>query len=670
MTPSGTTPPPDATAAPTPRSEDHSLWARVGRLVVDHPVRVLLVSLAIVLTPLLALPSMRLTHDTLADLPGDAPSVSGFDALAGHFPPGETAPLTLVIDDDEPVTDPASLRAMADLSRNLKRLDGVGTVRSVAMPTDGEVPDVEEAEEVGARIADFQERLEEAAAGAGQLADGAGRIEDGLATIEARLPELAAGLDDAEAGVGELRAGVDRLRTGVDQLAGGLRELRAGLVEARDGAARLRTDVAEPAEEAIREAWDALSEFTVGRTDPEYERAARATGEAYGRITGEDPRTGQQVREGYEGLAAALRELEVGLGEAVTGAGELADGAGRLDEGLAQLDAALAQLEAGLAEAGPGVDELRDGVARLRDGAGRLEAGAGELRRGLASGAARLEDSGFEQLVPGLGEDSGPFVVTPGLLEALPEVREQLGFFLADDDTRTRVFVGMSISPFSPAALDVVDRVTEVAELSLNGSPLEDATVAPTGISSFFHDVDAAADRDFRLIIVAVIIGVFLVLVVLLRAIVAPLYMVVTVLLSFGAALGIATVVFQMIGGRAGLAWWIPPFLYVLLVALGADYNIYLMSRVREEAERRTTRAAVAEATRLTGGVITSAGLILAGSFAALMSADLASLRQMGFATTVGILLDTFVVRTFLVPSIAVLLGRFNWWPSARSLRA
>ncbi|MBW3620877.1 MAG: MMPL family transporter [Actinobacteria bacterium] len=659
-------PPAAAPAVPTPE-EDPSVWGRVSRLVVAHPGRVLAGALAIVLPPLLALPSMQLTHDTLADLPADAPSAVGFEALSEHFPPGETAPLALVIDDDEPITDPGSLRAMADLSRNLKRLDGVDTVRSVAMPTDGEPPEVQDADGATERIGQFQEGLEEAAAGAGQLADGAGQLRAGLARIEERLPELSRGLDDAVAGTGELRAGVAELRAGVGRLRDGLAELRAGLGEARDGARQLRTDVAEPAEAAIREAWDALSDFTVGATDPEYERAARATGEAYGRITGEDPRTGRQVEPGYEGLAAALRELEVGLGEAVDGTAELVSGADQLDEGLGQLDAGLAELAAGLREAGPGVDQLRDGVARLRDGAGELEAGASELRRRLASGAAELQDSGFEQLIPGLGQDRGPFVVTPGLLQALPELEDQLAFFLADDDTRTRVFVGLSMSPFSPDALVTVDAVAEVAELSLNGSPLEDATVAPTGISSFWNDVDTAAGRDFRIIIVAVILGVFLVLVVLLRALVAPLYMVLTVLLSFGSALGIATIVFQGIGGRAGLAWWLPPFLFVLLVALGADYNIYLMSRVREEADRRTTRAAVAEGTRLTGGVITSAGLILAGSFAALMSADLASMRQMGFAMTVGILLDTFVVRTFLVPSIAVLLGRFNWWPSARA---
>lgn len=654
----------------TPIEEDDGLWGRIGRLVVAHPVRLLLASSLVVMLPILALPSMELSHDTLDDLPSSADSVIGYDALDAHFPPGETAPLVLVIDDDTDVTAPASLRALADLSRNLKRLDEVETVRSLAMPTNGEVPDVDASADATAELQEFEDGLARATDGAARLRDGASQLATGLERIDARLPELRDGLADGTDGVAQLLDGIGELRGGTGQLRDGLARLRTGLVEARDGAARLRTDVAEPADASIREAWAAIEDFTIGAADPQFERAARATGETYGRITGEDPLTGEPVRPGYDGLAPALGELESGLGEAVTGTDQLAGGAGQLDGGLARVEDGLVALRDGLAEAEPGVADLQDGIARLLDGARRLEDGADELRRGLAQGQAELADSGIDQLVPGLvgGEDAGPFVITPGLLDALPEVRDELRLFLADDDTRTRVLIGLSVSPFSPAALDAVDRVVEVSTLSLNGSPLEDATVAPTGVSSFFNDVDEASDRDFDLILVAVILGVFLVLVVLLRALVAPLYMVVTVLLSFASALGIATLVFQGALGSPGIAWWIPPFLYVLLVALGADYNIYLMSRVREEAERRDTRSAVAEATRLTGGVITSAGLILAGSFAALMSAELESMRQMGFATTVGILLDTFVVRTLLVPSIAVILGRWNWWPSRRHL--
>lgn len=649
---------------------DGGLWARIAQTVHERPGRVFAVSLLAVLLPALAVPTIALSYDTLAELPDDAESVRSFEVLAEHFPPGELSPVVLVVDHDEPVTSPAGLRALGDLSTTLRKLDAVDSVRSVAMPTDGERPDVEAAGDQVEQLASFDEQLAAAADGAGQLEDGAARLRDGLGEVRARLPELSGGIDDATAGVGQLLDGIRRARDGVGALADGVDELRAGLVEGRDGARRLHDDVAVPAEAAIRDAWQTLSgDFTLGRTDPAYRDALEEVGETYGRLTGEDPRTGEQVEPGYDGLAPALDELAGGLGDAVAGTGELATGLARLDDGLAEAEAGLVELRDGLAGAGPGIAELADGIVRLEDGAEGLVAGAAELQQRLAEGASQVREADLASLVPALGggDEAGPFLVTAGILDAMPSVRDDLGLFLAEDDTRTRVFVGLAHEPFASEAVAAIDEIQHLAEVSLRETALEDATVRATGITSFFDAVDEASDADAPLIVAAVVGGVFLVLVLLLRALVAPIYMVVTVLLSFGAALGLTGIVFMGLLGDEALVWWLPPFVFVLLVALGADYNIYLMSRVREEAETKPTRQAVVDATRSTGAVITSAGLILAGTFAALMAAEVRSLVQMGFATTVGILLDTFVVRSLLVPSLATMLGRHNWWPSGRS---
>jgi putative drug exporter of the RND superfamily len=657
-------------------------WPRVGRFVTSKPGWAAGLALLLLLPLILAATSMELVNDVLADLPDDSESVQGFEALARHFAPGDLSPVVLVIDDDEPLTRQAAFRALGDLSRNLKRLESVASVRSAAMPTDGVAPDLSEDGEVTDlldEVASFEEQLGAAADGAGELAAGIAQVEAGLAEIDARLPELTAGLDEAADGgrqladgAAALRDGLAQLDDGLAQLAGGVAELQAGLGDARDGAVQLRDEVAVPAEEAIREAWRVLADdFSVGRADPAYRRALESVGETYGRLTGEDPRTGQQVESGYHGLTAALDELAGGIGEAREGTGELAGGidqlragVGELDEGLAQLQAGAGELATGLDEAQPGVAELAGGIGQLRAGAGELEAGASRLERGLREGVVQLRDTGFEDLLPG-GDDEGPFVLTPAMLE-LPDVRDRLGFFLAEGDTRARVLVSLTASPFSAEGLAAVREVEEVAGFSLQGSPLSDATLLATGTSAFLGELDEAAAADLPLIVVAVLLGVFLVLVVLLRALVAPIYMVLTTLLSYAAALGLTTVVFQWVLGDDGLAWWIPPFLFVILVGAGADYTIYLVSRIREEATHRSTREAVRHATVATGGVISSAGFILAGTFLALVFADLRPLAQMGFAVAAGIVLDTMVVRTLLVPAIATALGRTNWWPSRR----
>ena len=137
-----------------------------------------------------------------------------------------------------------------------------------------------------------------------------------------------------------------------------------------------------------------------------------------------------------------------------------------------------------------------------------------------------------------------------------------------------------------------------------------------------------------------------------------------TVLLSYGATIGIVTWLFQDILGYNGISYIIPILLFVLLVALGADYNIFLSSRIKEESEKSDPLAGVRVASEKTGAIITACGIILAGTFATMAFAPLQMLFQIGLAVAIGILLDTFIVRAILVPAIATLLGKWNWWPS------
>jgi RND superfamily putative drug exporter len=156
-----------------------------------------------------------------------------------------------------------------------------------------------------------------------------------------------------------------------------------------------------------------------------------------------------------------------------------------------------------------------------------------------------------------------------------------------------------------------------------------------------------------------------MILVLLLRALVAPLYLLASVVLSYAAAMGLTALVWQDLFGKP-VDFTTPLLAFVILIAVGADYNILLMSRVREES-RSATRAGVARAVAATGGVITSAGLIFAGTFIAMSTSPVVGLEETGFAVTTGLLLDTFVVRSLLVPSVAALLGRANWWPGERN---
>jgi putative drug exporter of the RND superfamily len=153
------------------------------------------------------------------------------------------------------------------------------------------------------------------------------------------------------------------------------------------------------------------------------------------------------------------------------------------------------------------------------------------------------------------------------------------------------------------------------------------------------------------------------------RAIVVPLLLLATVVLSFGTALGVSTLVFQHLFGWAGEDPAFPLFVFVFLVALGIDYNIFLMTRVREEAVLRGMRRGAVVALSATGGVITSAGVVLAGTFAALGTVPLVAFAEIGLAVALGVILDTIVVRSILVTALNLDLGRHIWWPSKLSRR-
>jgi len=188
------------------------------------------------------------------------------------------------------------------------------------------------------------------------------------------------------------------------------------------------------------------------------------------------------------------------------------------------------------------------------------------------------------------------------------------------------------------------------------------------GEAPALYDVSTISDADLVHIVPIAIIAIGILLALVLRSLVAPLYLIASVMLSYLAALGLASIVFIKIGGNGGLTFLLPFLMFIFLLALGEDYNILVMTRIREEAHKRRLRDAVVTAVGASGPTITSAGLVLAGTFLVLAvtaggEPGGSQIRDIGVGLAMGILMDTFLVRSLLVPSTVSLLGRWNWWP-------
>jgi RND superfamily putative drug exporter len=219
----------------------------------------------------------------------------------------------------------------------------------------------------------------------------------------------------------------------------------------------------------------------------------------------------------------------------------------------------------------------------------------------------------------------------------------------------------LTTAPDSQAAYATIDRV----RANVQAIPGADALVG--GNTAINLDVQRAAAHDRNVIIPVVLAVVFVILALLLGAVIAPLMLIATVVLSFAAALGVSAMVFNNLFNFGGADTSFPLFVFVFLVALGIDYNIFLMTRVREEAKRHGTRRGALTGLAVTGGVITSAGAVLAGTFAVLGTLPVTFLTELGFAVAFGVLLDTIVVRSVLVTALNLDLGRWLWWPSRLS---
>ncbi|WP_051854843.1 MMPL family transporter [Streptomyces sp. NRRL B-1347] len=211
----------------------------------------------------------------------------------------------------------------------------------------------------------------------------------------------------------------------------------------------------------------------------------------------------------------------------------------------------------------------------------------------------------------------------------------------------------------SEAAKDTVERVRD----AVHGVP--DANAKIGGGTATLLDMDKATIHDDKLVIPLVLLVVLLILAALLRAVVAPLLLIATVVLSFSTALGISALVFRHVFDFAGESTDFPLFVFVFLVALGIDYNIFLTTRIREDAGVHGTRPGVVTGLAATGAVITSAGLVLAGTFAVLGTIPMVAFVEVGFAVALGVLLDTFIVRSILVTSLFLDVGPKIWWPHA-----
>ena len=238
-----------------------------------------------------------------------------------------------------------------------------------------------------------------------------------------------------------------------------------------------------------------------------------------------------------------------------------------------------------------------------------------------------------------------------------------LKMFNSPDGTTSRLDVSLMGDPYSEKALTVIEDIRSIIPSTINSKSITGVEVLVGGDTAVQLDTKTVIDEDTRLLAPLILFAILCVLILIQRSFVAPLYLLFSVIISYAATFGISIFIFQDILNHTGVAYSNGIWIFVFLVALGADYNIFVIARIKEETERLGFNEGIAVAVGKTGGVVTSAGIILASTFATLTTLPLRDVFQLGMAVMLGVLIDTFVVRTLLVPSMAAILKNYSWWP-------
>jgi putative drug exporter of the RND superfamily len=634
-----------------PRSERTAVfWRRAGVRIVRRPARYLAASLVVLIALASCTALVRFNYDDRKQLSGSAGSSVGYAALEHHFPVNQTIPEYLFIQSPHDLRSPLALADLEQMAQRISQIPGIAMVRGVTRPTGQSL-------ELARATYQAGEVGKELGAGAGQIGDRSGdlnRLASGAGLLADKLGDVRTQVGQAIGGVSTL---VDALAS-VQAMFGGGRTL--GEI---DTAARLVSSIRVLGDmmqinfsgvmnnfEWVDAVVAALDASPICDANPV---CGSARSQFHKLITARDDGTLSKISDLFRQLQSAqsfqtLSATVSGLSRTLQGAVGSLHKLGLDNPGTARSKIAMVQNGANdLANAGrqvaDGVQILVDQVKRMGVGLGRASA----FLIGMGQDASQPSMAGFNIPAGVLGTE---------------DFKKLAQSFISPDGHSVRYFVQTDLDPFSTKAMNQVNTILDTAKGAQPNTTLSDASISISGYPVTLKDTRDYYDRDIGLIVIVTIVVVLLILIALLRAVVAPLYLVGSVILSCLSAVGIGVLMFQVIL-RQELHWSVPGLAFVVLVAVGADYNMLLASRLRDESAFGV-RTGVIRTVRSTGGVITAAGLIFAASMFGLLFSSIGAVVQSGFVIGMGILVDTFVVRTITVPAIAALLGRASWWPA------
>nr|WP_251030272.1 MMPL family transporter [Bacillus sp. ISL-35] len=699
---------------PSKQSAEHGeskLWGSVGRFSLARPFLSLLI-VAAVCVPFLVAYDGELSYNSLDEISGDVNSIKAFNAIAGSFGPGESMPTQIILKNDERMDSAEYIELAEKISTELKKVDMVDTVRSVTRPTGEPIEDFfvsKQAETLGSGLGEGKEgldkiseglheaetelsksapELEGASDGINELINGTTAIKSGLGEVQTNLSKIEDGIRKGSAGSDEIQAGLAEAKAGAEALLAGYKELQGKYVEMQGGLAEL--------EAGYKQAGDGIAKLSGG--------ISQTNGQLFGYLENRDETLKED--QNYQKIKGQLAYMQTELAKASAGLDKLNEVMPQLTGGMSQANEAFAGALAKQAGFGPGLQQLIDGIEQqqaglnqLADGQGKIvdnfpkltngltgiNAGQQQLLAGFGGLGTQLDEltnglsqstDGLNQVSEGLGSaqdylnglatsDSNGFYLPEDVLES-EDFAQVFDVYFSKDRKVMTMDVIFEANPYSNKAMAQIPELKEAVERATKGTKLENADVAVGGITSTNADLDTMSGQDYTRTVILMLLGIGIILVFLFRSIIMPIYIIGSLILTYYTSMAINEVIYVDILGYSGISWAVPFFAFVILVALGVDYSIFLMDRFNEYKDLSISEAMLLSMKKM-GTVIISAAVILGGTFAAMMPSGMMSLLQIASILLAGLFLYAFIMLPLFIPVLVKNFGEANWWPFKRA---
>ena len=701
---------------------DSKLWGNMGSFSLKRPL-IAFIIVAIIAVPSLFTYRDQLSFNSLEEISDKYGSIKGFDIIADSFGPGESMPTQVVIKNDDQLNTSEYIALTEKISQELKKVEDVKAVRSVTMPTGKPIDDFYLSKQIGTvgdgigkgndgikKISDGltkagdqmtanQPKMEEATNGINKLIKGTSDLKTGMDSIQTGLSQIAKGLKDGSLGARDARKGLEEITAQSEKLLAGYQQLLSGYEKAGKGLSSLKGHYDDVAKNLtlLHQSLAALDphfarfEETLKKTNPQLlanpdYQAIKMTLQGVKGVPGIPDSPGavagtKALADGLLQLNAGLQGAQDGLGVANTNFAKAIAGQKQLINGMKQLISGMKQLEQGMNKMENGQGQIVSKLPQFSNGLDGLKNGQQQVLTGFQTMGGQITQlsDGLTQSADGLNKVSKGLNSAQDYLSTVSK-QKQNGFYIPQDVLDSKDFakvldtylskdrkvmtidIVFNKNPYSNETIDRIPEIKDTVKRVVKNTKLENAKVAVGGVSSMNNDLGTISEGDYSRTVVLMLTGIALILAILLRSFIMPLYLIGSLILTYYTSMSIAEMIFINWLGYTGISWAVPFFAFVILIALGIDYSIFLMDRFNEY-QHLPVREAILESMKKMGTVIISAAVILGGTFAAMMPSGVLSLLEIATILLIGLALYALVVLPLFVPVMVRIFGEANWWP-------